>query len=96
MKIRENNSIKVFLKFFYVDDVRLVVAPLPQGWRWVGRDRQTFPPAHEEEGSFQFLEEWKLLDMAEGKSDLERTAREIKSMMNSKEDDLRFTVELAR
>ena len=52
-------GLTIWLICFYVDDVHIVLAHLPLGWRWVSQDqlpawpggRVTVP---EEEGSFQY------------------------------------------
>ena len=54
----------------YMDDVRLVLEALREGWRW-------------EDGGLYFSEEWKKEDEASGESNTQRTSRILKDILNS-------------
>ena len=64
----------------YVDDVRLILAAIPKGWRWQGR-------------RLQFKEEWQAEDEALGSSDTQRTSAVLKGIMNDIASNLTFTIE---
>ena len=87
-------GMKIWLCVYYVDDVRLVVSPLPLGWRWTAQPhgwtvgKVSYPRG----GSFQFKEEWGEEDR--GLSETERTSKQLLTLMNDVEPDLKFTMEL--
>ena len=66
----------------YMDDVRLTLDSLKEGWRWT-------------EGGVYFSEGWKIEDELSGETSTQRTGRILKDMMNSVLGFLRLTVEIA-
>ena len=66
----------------YMDDVRLILDSLKEGWRWT-------------EGGLFFSEGWKTEDEQSSESSTQRTGRILKDMMNSVLGFLRLTIEIA-
>ena len=66
----------------YVDDCRIVLPSIREGWRWV-------------ENSFRYSREFEAEDRTSGLTDEQRTAREVTSAMCSLLPFLRFTSEEA-
>ena len=77
---REQISVDEF--FRYVDDVRVFLAPLCEGWRWNGT-------------CFEFSETWKAEDLVSGESDDMRTMKELNKAMSSIVSFLKFESEVA-
>ena len=64
-----------------MDDVRLVLDALHEGWRW-------------EEGGLYYSDGWKTEDEASGESATQRTGRILKDIMNDIMGFLNLTVEI--
>ena len=66
----------------YMDDLRLFMFPVREGWRWV-------------EGELCWTKEWENEDLESGKSDLERTSELVRQSLNKIYPFLNFTIESA-
>ena len=64
----------------YVDDSRIALPPIREGWRWEG-------------GALKFSKTWELEDIMKGTTAEGRTKEILKGTMNGIEDYLEFTVE---
>ena len=79
-KMKENN-LEIEAGARYMDDVRLFLESIREGWRWM-------------EDGLYFCEEWKKEDEESGESPTQRTGRELKKIMNSIIYFLRLTIEI--
>ena len=75
------NNITVITGVRYMDDIRAFLHAIRAGWRmWEGR--------------LCFSEEWRILDLKDGKSSTRRTAEILLSIMNQIIPSLQFTMEI--
>ena len=79
-KIMEENRLSVFFRFRYCDDLRIGMGSIREGWRWV-------------EGRFKFRKCWEKEERERGISEEERTACEMKKVMDSIFSNLSFEME---
>ena len=77
----EANNIRLDMGARYMDDVRLVLDSLHEGWRW-------------NRGGLYFSEGWKLEDEKYFESPTQRTARVLKDMMNDVLNFQNLTIEI--
>ena len=75
------NNIRLEMGARYMDDVRLILDSIHEGWRW---DR----------GGLYFSEGWKLEDEKSGETSTQRTARVPRDMMNDVLKFLNLTIEI--
>ena len=66
----------------YMDDLRIFMFPIKEGWRWVERE-------------LCWTKEWEREDQMSGKSDLERTCELVRQSLNKIYPFLNFTIESA-
>ena len=64
-----------------MDNVRLVMDSLKEGWRWL-------------DDGIYFCEDWRADDIASGETATQRTAKELRKMMNSIIHFLNLTIEI--
>ena len=64
----------------YVDDSRIALPPIREGWKWV-------------EGALKYTKKWELEDRMRGTTAEGRTKNVLKGTMNGIENYLEFTVE---
>ena len=81
-KILDDSKIKYLMNALYVDDGRILIELLRKGVRFDGELKL-----------FRFDEKWLEEDELNGKTDAERTEREVREAMNSVSPDLIFTTE---
>ena len=75
------NNISVITGVRYMDDIRAFLHAIRAGWRmWEGR--------------LCYSEEWRILDLKDGKSSTRRTAEILLSIMNQIIPSLQFTMEI--
>ena len=77
MKLMDRKGLKLLDYFHYVDDIRLFMRPLYEGWKWNGC-------------CFEFRESWKEDNLLSGKTDQERTLEQMILAMNSLVEYLQF------
>ena len=65
-----------------MDDLRIYMFPIREGWRWIDRE-------------LCWTEEWEVEDLNGGKSDLERTCEIVRQSLNKIYPFLNFTIESA-
>ena len=82
VKILEKSDLEYLLSALYVDDGRIVIEIIKKGVRF-----------DENEKKFKHSEIWEKEDIESGKTDRERTEREIRNAMNAVSPDLLFTTE---
>ena len=80
-EVMENNNIRLGTGLRYMDDVRLILDSLQEGWRWY-------------DGGLYFSEGWKREDERSGESQTQRSARILKDIMNHILRFLNLTVEI--
>ena len=80
-EVMKFNNIKLDDGMRYMDDVRLVLDALHEGWRYM-------------DGGLYFSEGWRMEDLATEESGTQRTARILKDMMNDIMKFLNLTVEI--
>ena len=76
-------ELKIWLRGFYVDDVRTVTSVLEKGKRWDIKEKK-----------FSFKEEWRIEDEEMGESNTRRMARQMNKAMNSILENINFTMEI--
>ena len=76
----EQMGIRVWLMIRYVDDIRVALPPIREGWRWV-------------EGALKYTKRWEEEDMLSGVSAEKSTKELLGSTMQEVETYLKFTVE---
>ena len=64
----------------YVDDIRIILQAVNLGWRWNGRE-------------MEYQDAWKEEETESGLTRLAKTAEVLEAIMNSLEDNLKFTKE---
>ena len=79
-KLMEREKVVIDLFVRYVDDCRMFMTSLSEGWRWM-------------DTNFVFSWKWREEDLQSGESDSERTTRQITRAMCSLVPFLRFTGE---
>ena len=77
------SSVELKLSFFYVDDVRVGLSPLPPGARWMRETKE-----------IKICKDQELVDLNSLESPSARTSRVLKELFNSVREDLEFTKEL--
>ena len=80
-EVMKFNNIKLDDGMRYMDDVRLVLDALHEGWRYM-------------DGGLYCSEGWRMEDLASEESETQRTARILKDMMNDIMKFLKLTVEI--
>ena len=82
MKILGDNSLTLEMIMAYVDDVRLALRALVEGLVFCKKCKTLYHSSEQEE-----------MDKMSEESDTQRTARVLRDIFNSIEEDLKFTVE---
>ena len=95
-------GMKIWLIYYYVDDIRLVMSPLPRDWRWSANKGPqgmmwkggTWAPSciEDKAGSLVYEQQWEVKDSDD---ETDRPAKQVKLMMNSVDKDMTFSIALA-
>ena len=76
----EESKLEAVVRFRYVDDLRIIMGAIKEGWRW-------------EKGRMKFRKTWEIEELKKGMSRSEKTAIEMNKIMNDIFPELKFEME---